>query len=81
MLQQQLQTPQVSQSGSGAQGGYRDPPPTWSIDVPPVVLLREKLRQQSHVVCAYSAAQSLTLLFVLILLLWLQQGEDLRNVH
>ncbi len=81
MLQQQLQTPQVSQSSGSAQGGYWDPPPASSIDRSLVSLLRQKLGEQSHVVAAHGVVQGLTLLVVLILLLRLQQGEDLRNVH
>lgn len=81
MLQQHLQAPQVSQSSSSAQGGYWDPPATSNIDRLPVALLRQKVGEQNHVVAAHSIVQGLTLLVVLILLLRLQQGEDLRNVH
>lgn len=81
MLQQHLQAPQVSQSSSSAQWGYWDPPATSSIDRLPVALLRQKVGEQNHVVAAHGIVQGLTLLVVLILLLRLQQGEDLRNVH
>lgn len=81
MFQQQFKAPQVSQSGSSAQWGYWDPPTTASIDRLPVALLRQKVREQNDIVPAHSVVQGLTLLIVLILLLGLQQGEDLRNVH
>lgn len=81
VLQQHLQAPQVSQSSGSAQGGNRDPPPASGIDRPPVTLLRQKLGEQSHVVAAHGIVQGLTMLAVLIILLRLQQGEDLRNVH
>ena len=81
VLQQQLQAPQVSVSSSSAQGCHRDPPPAPSIDGPPERLLRQELGEQGHVVAAHCVVQGLTLLAVLILLLGLQQGEDLRNVH
>lgn len=81
MLEQQLQASQVSESSCGAQWGYRDPPATSSIDRLPVALLRQKLREQSYVIATHSIVQGLTLIIVLILILRLQQGEDLRNVH
>lgn len=81
MFQQQLQAPQVSQSSSSAQGGYWDPPTASSIDRLSVALLRQKVGEQNEVIPAHSVVQGLTLLIVLILLLRLQQGEDLRNVH
>lgn len=81
MLQQHLQTPQVSQGSSSTQRGYWDAPATSSINRLSVAPLRQKVTQQEDVISAHSTVQGLAPLAVLILIFGLQQREDLRDVH